>query len=84
LAGPSGKFWISGKIRNNGEVELFNAQVRLTVFDRFGKVLEFKNTPHIAKIDPGTTVDFNLIKLEILKENVYSYNLTASADKTPY
>jgi hypothetical protein len=84
LESPTHKFWIGGKIKNNGDVELFNAQVRLTIFDRFERVLDVTNSPPIAKIGPGATAEFNVIKSDILKKNVHTYNLTAYADETPY
>jgi hypothetical protein len=80
LQGPSGEFYIAGKIRNNGDVEMFNVQVRLTLYDRYDKALQVLNSAPIEKIDPGATEEFNLIKARILKTNVATYNLTVQGE----
>jgi hypothetical protein len=76
LQGPGGEFWIGGGVKNNGDVELFLVQTRLTLYDRFGGVLRVLNSAPIEKIDPGETVKFNVIKSIFPSENVASYNLT--------
>jgi hypothetical protein len=74
---PDGKLWVSGSLRNNGELEVFDVQVRLTLFDRFGNLIgDPLNSNPIDKINPGETKAFNTIKATILKSNVNSYNLS--------
>ncbi len=79
MQGPGGEFWIGGGVKNNGDVELFLVQTRLTLYDRFGGVLRILNSAPIEKINPGETVKFNLIKSTIPSENVATYNLTVHA-----
>jgi len=79
MQGPGGEFWIGGKVRNNGLVEVFFVQTRLTLFDRFGKELRVLNSAPIDKIDPGATVEFNTIKSIFPSENVADYSLTVYA-----
>ncbi len=77
LQGPGGEFWISGGIRNNGDIEMYNVQASLTLFDRFGNVMEAKKSAPIEVLNPGVTVKFNLMRSEFLKSNIADYNLTA-------
>ncbi len=74
--GPSGEFWLEGRIRNNGGADQFLVQVRLTMFDRYGKAYRPLNSAPIEKIGAGESAEFNTIKTQILNSNVASYNLT--------
>jgi hypothetical protein len=76
MQGPGGEFWMEGKVKNNGDVEVFLVQTRLTLYDRFGKVLRILNSAPIDKIDPGETVKFNVIKSIFPSDNVATYTLT--------
>lgn len=74
--GPSGEFWLEGQIRNNGGTDQFLVQVRLTLFDKYGKAFPTLNSAPIEKIGAGETAEFNTIKTTILKSNVATYNLS--------
>ncbi|MFQ5800753.1 MAG: FxLYD domain-containing protein [Candidatus Hydrothermarchaeales archaeon] len=80
LQGPGGEFWIGGKIRNNDDAEALYVQASLTLFDKYGKVLDSRKSVPIDRIDPGETVEINVIKSDILKVNVARYNLSVQRE----
>ena len=81
LEGPGSEFWLSGKVRNNGNVDRLQVQVRLEIFDKYNKSLQVLNSAPIDKIDAGATREFNVIKASILKSNMASYELTVRSGK---
>lgn len=80
LQGPSGEFWIEGKIKNNGGVEAVYVQASLVLIDMEENVIRSMNSAPIEKINPGATSNFR-IRSDILKSNVLRYNLTVQAGK---
>jgi len=78
--GPGGEFWLSGRIRNNGERERFHVQARLTLYDDQGRVLKVLNSAPISKLSPGESMEFNTIKTNILAANVARYNVSVISD----
>ncbi len=83
LPGPGGEFWFDGKLRNNGETVIYNAQVRLTLYDEFNKVMEIKNSVPITELKPGETAPFIRIKLKTLISRVSRYEIETIYQEEP-
>ncbi len=83
VPGPGGEFWFDGKLRNNGETVIYNAQVRLTLYDEFNKVMEIKNSVPITELKPGETAPFIRIKLKTLISRVSRYEIETIYQEEP-
>jgi hypothetical protein len=70
------KFWLGGKLRNNGETETFSVKVRLTLYNEMGSIMQTINSVPIDRIGPGETIEFNTIKSDKVKTAVASYEVS--------
>jgi hypothetical protein len=70
------KFWLGGKVRNNGETEVYSVRVRITLYNDMHAELQTLNSVPIDRIGPGETVEFNTIKSDKVITAVARYEVT--------
>ncbi len=70
------KFWLGGKVRNNGDSEALSVKVRITLYNDMHAALQTLNSVPIDRIGPGETIEFNTIKSDKVKTAVARYEVT--------
>lgn len=69
-------FWLGGKVRNNGESDVFSVKVRLTLYNEQGAVMQILNSLPIDQIQSNEAIEFNVIKSDKVTSAVARYEVS--------